>query len=209
MEYSKEFKAALSAFSSIEKDRLIFRLLKKDKLLSKKLYFELIDPETTDDKRNAMEEHVAERVLLASKYIGNSKYFLSVIRKISAEITEHVKITTDKFGDVSLNLLLINTILEYNGDLSRQRFDHVYKLYLYIINKVFKALILAKKLDEDYWLEIDESLRKTRSGIEENHYLLKLCINNGLDLNWIRSCDNIPENIEQIMKEIKGQGFLK
>ena len=36
MEYSKEFKQALSEFSSIEKDRLIFRLLKKDKLLSKK-----------------------------------------------------------------------------------------------------------------------------------------------------------------------------
>ncbi|HAI80253.1 MAG TPA: deoxyuridine 5'-triphosphate nucleotidohydrolase, partial [Chryseobacterium sp.] len=34
MEYSKEFKQALSEFSPIEKDRLIFRLLKKDKLLS-------------------------------------------------------------------------------------------------------------------------------------------------------------------------------
>jgi hypothetical protein len=39
---------------------------------------------------------------LASKYIGNAKYFLTIIRKISAEITEHVKITTDKFGEVSL-----------------------------------------------------------------------------------------------------------
>lgn len=35
MEYSKEFKAALSAFSGAEKDKLIFRLLRKDKLLSK------------------------------------------------------------------------------------------------------------------------------------------------------------------------------
>ncbi len=61
MEYSKEFKAALSAFSSQEKDKLIFRLLRKDKLLSKKLYFELIDPENTDDKRNAMEEQVEEK----------------------------------------------------------------------------------------------------------------------------------------------------
>jgi hypothetical protein len=87
-------------------------LLRKDKLLSKKLYFELIDPETTDDKRNAMEEQVEEKVLLASKYIGNAKYFLTIIRKISAEITEHVKITTDKFGEVSLNLLMVNKILD-------------------------------------------------------------------------------------------------
>jgi hypothetical protein len=208
MEYSKEFKAALSAFSGTEKDKLIFRLLRKDKLLSKKLYFELIDPETTDDKRNAMEEIVAEKVLLASKYTGNAPYFLTIIRKISAEITEHIKITTDKFGEVSLNLLLINKILENNSDLSRQRFDNVYKLYIYIINKVFKALTLIKKLDEDYWMEIDEYLRDTQKKISENHYLQKLCVNNGLDTNWLE-CDRIPENIDQIMKEMKSQGYLR
>ncbi|MGG7468395.1 deoxyuridine 5'-triphosphate nucleotidohydrolase [Chryseobacterium arthrosphaerae] len=208
MEYSKEFKAALSAFSSPEKDKLIFRLLRKDKLLSKKLYFELIDPETTDDKRDAMEDQVKEKVLLAAKYIGNTKYFLTIIRKISAEITEHVKITTDKFGEVSLNLLLVNAILDYNADLSRQRFDNVYKLYLYIINKIFKSLTLIRKLDEDYWMEIDDYLRDAEKKILENHYLQKLCINNKLNLNWFE-CANIPENIDQIMKDTKSQGFLR
>lgn len=208
MEYSKEFKAALSAFSSAEKDKLIFRLLKKDKLLSKKLYFELIDPETTDDKRKAMEQNVEEKVLLASKYIGNAKYFLTIIRKISAEITEHIKITTDKFGEVSLNLLMVDKILDYNTDLSRQRFDNVYKLYIYIINKLFKSLILIKKLDEDYWMEFDDLLRTIQQKTLENRYLQKLCINNGLDFNWFES-ENIPDNIEQIMKDIKSQGFLR
>ncbi|MGU3375431.1 deoxyuridine 5'-triphosphate nucleotidohydrolase [Chryseobacterium sp. M5A1_1a] len=208
MEYSKEFKAALSAFSNTEKDKLIFRLLKKDKLLSKKLYFELIDPETTDDKRNAMEEIVEEKILLASKYIGNPQYFLTTIRKISAEITEHIKITTDKFGEVSLNLLMISKILDYNNDLSRQRFDNVYKLYIYIINKIFKSLTLIKKLDEDYWMEIDEYLQDIQTKISENHYLQKLCTNNGLNSNWLE-CEKIPENIDQIIKDIKGQGFLR
>lgn len=208
MEYSKEFKAALSNFSPVEKDRLIFRLLKKDKLLSKKLYFELIDTETTDDKRDAMEENVKEKVLLASKYIGNQKYFQTIIRKISAEITEHIKITTDKFGEISLHILLINKILENNEELGRQRFDNVYKLYLYIINKIFRALILAKKLDEDYWMEIDELLEDLDKKINSNTYLQKLCINNGLDFNWLK-CENIPDNLDQIMKEIKSQGFLR
>ncbi|KMQ67147.1 deoxyuridine 5'-triphosphate nucleotidohydrolase [Chryseobacterium sp. FH2] len=208
MEYSKEFKTALSNFSSIEKDRLIFRLLKKDKLLSKKLYFELIDPETTDDKREEMEEIITEKVFLASKYIGNQKYFLGIIRKISAEITEHVKITTDKFGDISLNLLLINKILDYNEDFRTQRFDNVYKLYIYLINKVFKALTLTKKLDEDYWMEIDVLLSELQKKIENNHYLQKLCINNSLDFNWLQ-CENIPDNIDLIIKDIKSQGFLR
>lgn len=208
MEYSKEFKAALSDFSSAEKDRLIFRLLKKDKLLSKKLYFELIDPETTDNKRDAMEEIVEEKVILASKYISNQKYFLNIIRKISAEITEHVKITTDKYGEVLLNLLLINKILDYNEDLGRQRFDNVYKLYLYIINKTVKALVLTKKLDVDYWMEIDEHLDELKGKILQNHYLSKLFINNGIDMNWLTS-DQIPENFDLIIKEIKSQGFLR
>lgn len=208
MEYSKEFKTALSNFSPIEKDRLIFRLLKKDKLLSKKLYFELIDPETTDDKREQMEEIISEKVLLASKYIGNQKYFLGIIRKISAEITEHVKITTDKFGDISLNLLLINKILDYNEDLHTQRFDNVYKLYIYLINKIFKTLTLTKKLDEDYWMEIDVFLSELQKKIESNNYMQKLCINNSLDFNWLQS-ENIPENIDLIIKDIKSQGFLR
>ena len=208
MEYSKEFKAALSQLSSVEKDRLIFRLLRKDEILSKKLYFELIDEETVDQKRDAMEELINEKVEYASKYISNQKYFIVLIRKISAQITEHVKVTTDKFGDISLNLLLINEILESNEKLSRQRFNDVYKLYLYIINKIVKALALTKKLDEDYWMEIDEYLRDTQKKISDNHYLQKLCINNGLDISWLE-CEKIPENVDQIMKEMKSQGYLR
>jgi hypothetical protein len=208
MEYSKEFKAALSNFSSVEKDRLIFRLLKKDKLLSKKLYFELIDPDTTDNKRDEMEEIVQEKVLLASKYISNQKYFLSVVRKISAEITEHVKITTDKFGEVTLNILLVNEILKHNEDLSRQRFDNVYKLYLYLINKTVRALLLIRKLDADYWMEIDEYLDPLKEKILQNKYLSKLFINNGIDFKWLTS-DQIPENFDQVIKDIKSRGFLR
>ena len=208
MEYSKEFKQALSEFSSVEKDRLIFRLLKKDKLLSKKLYFELIDPETTDQKREKMEENIREKAMLAAKYIGNSKYYLTIIRGISAEITEHVKVTTDKFGEVYLNLFLVNEILENNETFAHQRFDNVYKLYIYLINKIVRALLLIKKIDEDYWMEFDEILEKIDGKIHENRYLEKLFINNGIDFNWFRS-ENIPQNFELIIKDIKSQGFLR
>ncbi|MBW3523055.1 MULTISPECIES: deoxyuridine 5'-triphosphate nucleotidohydrolase [unclassified Chryseobacterium] len=208
MEYSKEFKIALSQLSPIEKDRLIFRLLRKDDILSKKLYFELIEEETVDQKRDAMEELIKEKVEYASKYISNQKYFIVLIRKISAQITEHVKVTTDKFGDISLNLLLINEILESNEKLSRQRFNDVYKLYLYIINKIVKALALTKKLDEDYWMEIDEYLSVSYDKITANIYLEKLFINNGIDLNWLKT-DKIPDHFDLIIKDIKNQGFLK
>ena len=208
MEYSKEFKQALSEFSSIEKDRLIFRLLKKDQLLSKKLYFELIDPETTDQKRDQMEENVTEKLASAARYIGNPKYYLSTIRTISAEITEHVKVTTDKFGEVYLNLFLVDQILENNDSFAQQRFDNVYKLYIYLINKIVRALLLIKKIDEDYWMEFDEILGKIDDKVHENRYLEKLFINNGIDFNWLQS-ENLPENLDLIIKNIKNQGFLR
>ena len=208
MEYSKEFKQALSEFSSIEKDRLIFRLLKKDKLLSKKLYFEIIDPETTDQKRDQMEENVTEKLASAARYIGNPKYYLSTIRTISAEITEHVKVTTDKFGEVYLNLFLVDQILENNDSFAQQRFDNVYKLYIYLINKIVRALLLIKKIDEDYWMEFDEILGKIDDKVHENRYLEKLFINNGIDFNWLQS-ENLPENLDLIIKNIKNQGFLR
>ena len=208
MEYSKEFKQALSEFSSIEKDRLIFRLLKKDKLLSKKLYFEIIDPETTDQKRDQMEENVTEKLASAARYIGNPKYYLSTIRTISAEITEHVKVTTDKFGEVYLNLFLVDQILENNDSFAQQRFDNVYKLYIYLINKVVRALLLIKKIDEDYWMEFDEILGEIDDKVHENRYLEKLFINNGIDFNWLHT-ENIPESLDLIIKNIKNQGSLR
>lgn len=208
MEYSKEFKAALSNFSSIEKDRLIFRLLKKDKLLSKKLYFELIDTENVDQKRSQIEDIIDEKVIAASKYISNGKYFLLLIRKISAEITEHVKVTTDKYGDISLNLYLVNEILRNNEKLNQLRFDVIYKMYIYLMNKIVKALILTKKIDEDYWMEIDQILEEVETKIHENKYLEKLFINNGIDFNWLK-CERIPDYFDLIIKDIKSQGFLK
>lgn len=208
MEYSKEFKQALSEFSSTEKDKLIFRLLKKDRLLSKKLYFELIDEENTDDKRNTMEKVISERIFEASKYIGNPKYFLVLVRKLSAEITEHVKVTTDKFGDAYLNLFLVNKVLEHNKKLDQQRFDNVYKLCIYLINKILKSLILIKKLDEDFWMEFDELLKVISIQIHHTPFLEKLCINNGLDFSWLE-IENIPDHLDLIVKDIKSQGFLR
>ena len=203
MEYSKEFKKALSEFSGTEKDKLIFRLLKKDKILSKKLYFELIDPENEDDKRAQMEVLISDEVAAAAKHLRNPKYFLVLIRKISAKITKHVKITTDKLGDVSLNLMLVTEILS-----KTDHFRDGYKLYMYLLNKIFKMLIQTQKLDEDYFLEIQDGFEKLYDLILKNDEFEKLALLHGLDLNWLSPRD-IPEHIALIQKEIKSQGFLK
>ncbi|QDP85632.1 deoxyuridine 5'-triphosphate nucleotidohydrolase [Chryseobacterium sp. SNU WT5] len=203
MEYSKEFKEAISNFSSQEKDKLIIRLLKKDRILSHRLYFELIDEETADDKRNQMEELIKNEVKQAAKRFGRTKYFLPSIRKISAKITEHVKITTDKFGEVSLTLLLVSETLSHLP----KTHDH-YKLYIYLLNKIFRSLVLTLKLDPDYFLDLRENYSAVHQQILGSKGLEELALHNGLFLNWLEA-DNIPDNIDLILKGIKAEGLLK
>lgn len=209
MEYSKEFKEALSNFSPKEKDKLIFRLLRKDKILSQKLYFELIEDKTADEKRKELEDHLSEKVAYFSKNISNPKYYLVLIRKLSAEITLHVKVTSDKFGEVYLQLFLVNKILRlYRDRLERQSFEQNYKLYMYLINKIYRSLILTVKLDEDFHLDINGILQETLEPLVENGEMVRLCINNGLDFNFFQT-ENIPEDIAAQVRELKAEGFLR
>ena len=203
MEYSKEFKLAISAFSAQEKDKLIIRLLKKDRILSHRLYFELIDPETADDKRTQLETLIKTEVSAATKRYGRTKYFLTHIRKISSKITEHVKITTDKFGEVSLNLLLITETLK---NLPKSG-DH-YKLYIYFLTKIFRALILTKKLESDYHLELREDFENVQKQILANKTLEEMTLHHGLFFAWFEP-ENIPDHIDMILKEIKSEGLLR
>ena len=203
MEYSKEFKEAISNFTSQEKDKLIIRLLKKDRILSHRLYFELIDPETADDKRNQLETIIKEEVAAVAKKYGRTKYFLPGIRRISAKITEHVKITTDKFGEVSLALLLVSETFKNQPKLG----DH-YKLHIYLLNKIFRSLVLTKKLDTDYFLDLREIFETVQKQITDNKVLEELTLHNGLFLSWLEPY-NIPDDIDQILKAIKADGLLK
>ncbi|MCB4235946.1 hypothetical protein LDL59_15155 [Kaistella anthropi] len=98
--------------------------------------------------------------------------------------------------------------MENNDSFAKQRFDNVYKLYIYLINKIVRALLLIKKIDEDYWMEFDEILGKIDDKVHENRYLEKLFINNGIDFNWLQS-ENLPEHLDLIIKDIKNQGFLR
>ena len=203
MEFSKEFKQAISEFSGREKDKLIFRLLKKDRILAHRLYFELIDPENADDKRLQMQEYIKKEVSAAAKRYGRTKYFLTNIRKISSKITEHVKITSDKFGEVSLNLLLISETLE-----NTSKSGDYYKLYIYLLNKLFRSMILTTKLDEDYFLDLKPSFADVKSQILDNDRLEKITLDNGLFLKWLNP-ENIPEHIDQIFKDVKAEGLLR
>ncbi len=204
-----DFKKALQELPDKEKDKLILRLLRRDMDLAEKLYFELVDTDSIEDKRRIMEITISKQIKRFSENFHSLDYIAVEMRSISGKISHHVKITKDKFGEISLNLQMLNEVIEQNTfSLTHSKPQKSAKFYNYVIVRTFKILLLIDVLHDDFLLEFKEDLNRLGENISKNKMLLKTAIYNSLDINWVLNAE-IPENISQIHKEIKAAGFLK
>lgn len=209
MVFEKEFKEAVLALPEKEKDKLLLRLLKKDKVLVDKLHFELVSDISVDEARVKLESAIVERLSVLREYDFKPGWFMMEMRYLSGDITYHLKTTKDKFGEASLNLFLLNEFLErFNSNINQVRTKKFYNLGIYIVAKIFKVLISIKALHEDCFLDFEDNLELLGAQVSKNEHLMKLSINNGLDINWLFQ-GSIPEDIKEIHKQIRAQGFLK
>jgi len=207
--FDKEFKTAIQNLSDSEKDKLIMRLLKRDLDLANRLYFELVDTETVEQKRSKTAVLVSEKVQLANKHFHSIGVLMMRVRAISGDINEHVKITKDKHGEITLNLQMLIEVLTINRiAINASKPANSYKFLIYVISRVYKILMLIKALDEDYLLEFRDYLEKLGNLIASYDVLMRLCIQNGLDVNWLINCE-IPDDIVAYHKKLKANGFLK
>lgn len=204
-----DFKKALQELPEKEKDKLILRLLRRDMDLAEKLYFELVDTDSIEDKRKIMEINISKQIIRFSENFHSLDYIAIEMRNISGKISHHVKITKDKFGEISLNLQMLNEVIEQNAfSLTHSKPQKSTKFYNYVIVRTFKILLLIQALHEDFLLDFKENLNRLGVNISKDTMLLKTANYNSLDINWILEAE-IPENMLQIHKEIKAAGFLK
>ena len=209
MKFSKEFKEAVLHLSESEKDKLLIRLLKKDENLVNRLYFELIDDQTVDDHRLKMESRVVVRAEEITRFAKSLNHLKMLTRYLSGEISEHVRITKDKFGEVSLNLLMLNTLLQYSQKLYKKSTQiQARKFSLYVIVRTYRTLLLIDKMHEDLHMEFEDDLHQLGNLIGDEPTLMHFAMQNGLDVNWLIK-NEIPEDIAQYHKDLKAQGFLK
>ncbi|WCM40827.1 hypothetical protein MG290_07520 [Flavobacterium sp. CBA20B-1] len=205
----KELKEAITHLSSTEKDKLIFRLLKKDLALANRLLFELVSTETVEEKRKKLEESLSFEIDRAVKHFYSPGYLSMDVRYMSGMITEHVQITKDKFGDPYLNLHLLNGLIpKLNKTLETYPPQKANKFYVPALARIFKILMNISKFHEDEQYEFTESLNQLGMCIGENPGFMKAAINNGLDVNWLIHAE-IPKDIVAIHKNIREMGFLR
>lgn len=207
--FSKEFKQAIQELPSTEKDKLIFRLLKKDLDLANRLHFELVDIETVEEKRMTFEKTMLKKIKHYSEQFYSLGYLQQDTRYMSGEINEHVKITKDKFGEISLNIKMLIQLLKINNErIQAYTYSKSYTLSICVIARAFKILLLIKAIDEDYFIDFKEDLALLGELIGQNPILMRTAINIGLDVNWLLSGE-IPSDIAAIHKDIRANGFLK
>lgn len=207
--YSKEFKDAISNLSSKEKDKLIFRLLKKDLNLANRLMFELVSLDSVESRREKVKSSMQHDIERSGTHFYSTGYLNMDVRELSGKINEHVGITKDKYGEISLNLWMINEVLGRNQDnILSESYRKASKFCIAVIARAFKIIILIKKQHEDYFIDFEDDLQKLGKLISENRYLMECAIYNGFDVNWLL-LSKIPDNIEQIHKDIRERGYLR
>ena len=209
MTLPKELKEAISSLSSKDKDKLIFRLLKKDYMLANQLLFQLVSNESVEEKRAQIKKQIKQSIEQATTSYYSSGYLLMDVRSMSGMITEHVKITKDKYGEVYLNLWMLIEVLDKNkNNILKQQYRDAGSFCISVIARTFKILLLLKKLHEDYLIDFEDGLIKLGHIIGSHPYLMKSAIGNGLDVNWLINM-NIPDDLEQIHKDLKEKGYLR
>lgn len=205
----QELKDVITQLPSKEKDKLIFRLLKKDLKLANQLLFEFVSAETVESRREKTREYLKNLIDRATVHFYSTGYLNMDVRGMSGVITEHVSVTKDKYGEAALNLWMLNKVLEKNQrNILSESIGKSEKFCVSVIARAFKIMILIKKLHADYFIDFEDELVKLGNLIADNSHVMKRAIQNGLDVNWLIRAE-IPENIEQIHKDLRARGYLK
>lgn len=152
---SKEFKEALSDLPDREKDKLLFRLVAKDVALVARLEYELLEgAETKKERRQDIEQDITLLLERYDHYFYSPGYLLLELRSISGDINRHVKTTKDKYGEIALNLLMLNTAFERFG--TRIAAFPAYKARTfnnYVVKRAIKLEKLLDNIHEDYQMD--------------------------------------------------------
>lgn len=149
----------LKMLTSEQKDKLLLKLFRKDPKLVEKLAFEFFEDSSDLEKRR---ENIKSDILkyLSKPYIpwDTPGELMMLMRSLNAQITEHVKITKDKYGEVELTLLLIKTAFDRFWDMLNEKAHRADTFSEYSIKRTLHLLKCLDKLHEDNYMDFKNDL---------------------------------------------------
>ncbi len=178
----KELKKAILRLPEAEKDKLLLRLVAKDADLVERLQFVLIEEETTtEERRLAVRETIIRTA--GGHYSSPDGWLLKAIRSLNLAITHHVKITKDRYGEVELNLCLINSFAQQQAGHFERLNRHNERVSAYMAKKAESVLKKIRKLDADYYIEFESEIQKMLQFVNQ-HSPSTLARELGLPRTW-------------------------
>lgn len=181
MALSAALKKAITQMPENEKDKLLIRLVNKDKILVDRLHFELIeDGSTLPERRETIRTRIAKVAQMAQHSPG---WIMMDMRYLSGDISHHVKITKDKYGEIELTIAVLNDFFDNHPKQLSSYTSRSDKCALYIAKKTETILKLLAKLDEDYYVDFRDDMEKLLKYVHSmcsQHYAAEL----GLPKEW-------------------------
>jgi len=152
----KELEKAILSLPTKDKDKLLMKLIAKSELLIQQLQFQLLEDESDlKDKR----EEIRNSILRVSKmYHDTPGWMMMDMRDLNGRITNHVKVTKDKYGEVELTLLLLNSFFDNQLSHLQHLTGKTDTISQYIAKRTEFLLNKLPKMHEDYYVEFDRDI---------------------------------------------------
>lgn len=196
---------------SSEKDKLIFRMLKSNPDLVRRLSFELVSGDSVESRRKQTQQKLERNIVQIKQYTHymSPGILMMNMRDTSGIVNDHVKITKDKYGEVSLQIYILKEFLQIlKNSFTNYPANRFYTINIYIVARIFKIMVLLKKMHEDYMADFVDDLEIIGQLFNDNPCLIKTAVQNGLNVNWLTK-NEIPDDIAKIEKDLRQRGYLK
>lgn len=163
-----ELKDAVLNLPQKEKDKLLVRLVSKDKMLMKQLHFQLLENQLDlDDRIESLKESLRELFSTSRHAIKNIpqytnyKELQALLRQGSGMINEHEKVTKDKYSEMECRLYLLREAFERFPSLFEASAVHAaFKLQVYVKARLKTTTNKFDKLHEDLQFDLNDDMQK-------------------------------------------------
>ncbi|MBB6500901.1 hypothetical protein [Pedobacter cryoconitis] len=178
----KDLKAAITAIPDKEKDKLLMRLIAKDKVLTEHLHFKLLENEGDLEERSQLlheEITVAVRSLDQLKR-ATAKDTLLIFRKLNGRVNHHFKVTKDPNTEAELRIHLLKSVpAGYHESVLSPMAKFNDRLKTYFLRTTLALYKKYLKLHEDLQYDLKDDFNKVLEKLEK-HDLIKAASELGL-----------------------------
>lgn len=168
----KALKEEIKSLPEKEKDKLLLRLIAKDKVLTEHLHFKLLEDEQDLVKRQEALQALIDSGIseLLNTRKPNSKEALLRMRKLNGNINHHFKVTKDLNSEMELRLHLLNHIpVDFEESVYSSLYKFNEKLTVYFVKTTASLLNKYHKMHEDLQFDMRDSLNDLLTKVYQYH----------------------------------------